>query len=143
MLGHELRKLIVVICPYTPPQLLYAVYADAGRCTRKGRVDSAAQLSNNSSFGHYVLLIFVRLGNTHESREPLKRQLPPQFRVRLTRQRVMREVEHFLWLNQQLARRKGRDCHRCGSEPLHTEKCGLLHGEVHRNALCFWRQLLR
>ena len=59
MLGHELRKLIVVICPYTPPQLLYAVYADAGRCTRKGRVDSAAQLSNNSNFGHYVLLIFV------------------------------------------------------------------------------------
>ena len=114
--------LFVVICPYTPPQLLYAVYADAGRCTRKGRVDSAAQLSNNSSFGHYVLLIFVRLGNTHESREPLKRQLPPQFRVRLTRQRVMRAVEHFLWLNHQLTRRKGRDCHRCGSEPLHNEQ---------------------
>ena len=122
MLGHELRKLIVVICPYTPPQLLYAVYADAGRCTRKGRVDSAAQLSNNSNFGHYVLLIFVRLGNTHESREPLKRQLPPQFRVRLTRQRVMRAVEHFLWLNHQLARRKGSNCHRCGSEPLQNEQ---------------------
>ena len=77
---------------------------------------------HNPSFGHYVLLIFVRLGNTHESREPLKRQLPPQFRVRLTRQRVMRAVEHFLWLNHQLTRRKGRDCHRCGSEPLHNEQ---------------------